>query len=74
MYKTTVEVDGMMCGMCEAHVNDAIRNSFKVKKVVSSSKKGLTTITSPEPLDLEAVKKAITDAGYTALSAETFED
>lgn len=26
MWKHTVEVNGMMCGMCEAHVNDAVRN------------------------------------------------
>ena len=25
MIKITLEIDGMMCGMCEAHVNDAIR-------------------------------------------------
>ena len=25
MYKITLDVDGMACGMCEAHVNDAVR-------------------------------------------------
>ena len=25
MLKITLGVDGMMCGMCESHVNDAIR-------------------------------------------------
>ena len=34
MYRTVVDVDGMMCGMCESHVNDAVRNSFKVKKAL----------------------------------------
>lgn len=24
MTKITVKVDGMMCGMCESHVNDAV--------------------------------------------------
>lgn len=33
MVKTTLKIDGMMCGMCESHVNDAIRNAFPVKKV-----------------------------------------
>ena len=28
MIKTTVKVDGMMCGMCESHVNDAVRKAF----------------------------------------------
>ena len=36
MIKTTVKVDGMMCGMCESHVNDAVRKAFQVKKVTSS--------------------------------------
>ena len=28
MIRITVKVDGMMCGMCEAHVNDAIRREM----------------------------------------------
>ena len=32
MIKTTLKIDGMMCGMCEAHMNDVIRKNFKVKK------------------------------------------
>ena len=36
MVKMTLGVDGMMCNMCEAHVNEAIRNAFTVKKVSSS--------------------------------------
>ena len=32
MLKITVQVDGMMCGMCESHVNDAARKTFQVKK------------------------------------------
>ena len=35
MWKYTVEVNGMMCGMCEAHVNDAVRKACPVKKVNS---------------------------------------
>lgn len=32
MWKYTVEVNGMMCGMCEAHVNDEVRKAFPVKR------------------------------------------
>ena len=46
MYQTTVGVDGMMCGMCEAHVNDAVRKAFPVKKVTSSHGRGQTVILS----------------------------
>ena len=46
MWKYTVEVNGMVCGMCEAHVNDAIRKAFPVKKVSSSRSKSQTVILS----------------------------
>ena len=39
MWKYTVQVNGMMCGMCESHVNDAVRKAFPVKKVSSSRSK-----------------------------------
>ena len=28
MLKYTLKVDGMACGMCEAHVNDAVRKAY----------------------------------------------
>lgn len=31
MNKITVKIDGMMCGMCESHVNNAIRLWLPVK-------------------------------------------
>ena len=34
MIKTTLGIEGMMCGMCESHINNAIRNNFKVKKLI----------------------------------------
>ena len=51
MIKTTVKVDGMMCGMCESHVNDAVRKAFHVDKVTSSHSKGETVIISEKPVD-----------------------
>jgi len=60
-----VKVEGMMCGMCEAHVNDAIRNNFNVKKVKSSHKKGLTTIKAASEIDTEKLKEIIKNEGYT---------
>ena len=68
MIKTTVSVDGMACGMCETHINDAIRAAFPVKKATSSHTKRETVILSDARLDHEAVKRAITGAGYTPLS------
>ena len=42
MFKITVDVDGMQCGMCENHVNEAVRGAFPVKKVSSSHSKKQT--------------------------------
>ena len=36
MIKTTLHITDMACGMCESHINDAIRNAFQIKKVSSS--------------------------------------
>ena len=53
MIKTTLKIDGMMCGMCESHMNDLIRKNFKVKKVTSSAQKGETVVISEDELGYE---------------------
>ncbi len=76
MIKTTLKIDGMMCGMCESHINDAVRNSFDVKKVNSSHTKGETVIVSKEVLDEEKIKSVIDKTGYElqSVSSEEFEE
>lgn len=64
MVKTTLKIEGMMCGMCEAHINEAIRKAGKFKKIKSSHKKGEAVIISEEAPDEQAVRKAIEDTGY----------
>ena len=71
MQKITVKVDGMMCGMCESHINDAIRQKFPVKKVTSSHTKGETVILTQEPISEQALREAIAATGYTAESVQT---
>ena len=75
MIETTVKVGGMMCGMCEAHVNDAVRKAFPVKKVSSSHTKGETVILSEQPLDETALRAAIGETGYElkAVASEPYE-
>ena len=74
MFETIVTVDGMMCGMCESHVNDAIRKAFPVKKVTSSHKKGETVILTEQPVDEQAVRDALEDWGYdvTAVASHPY--
>lgn len=66
MIETTIEVTGMSCGMCESHVNDAIRARFPVRRVASSRAKGRTVILSDAPLSETALRAAILSAGYGA--------
>ena len=69
MIKTTVRVSGMICGMCETHVNDAVRSAFSVKKVSSSRAKGETVILSDLPLNCEKLRQVINATGYIMHSA-----
>ncbi len=68
MIKTTLKIDGMMCGMCEAHVNDAIRGAFDVKKVTSSHKKGETEIISESELSEDKLAEIVGKTGYKVTS------
>lgn len=71
MIKTTLKIDGMMCGMCESHINDAIRNAFTIKKVSSSHAKGETIIISENALDEEKIREVISKTGYELKSIES---
>ncbi len=74
MLKITMEIDGMMCGMCESHINDAIRREFKVKKVTSSHTKKQTVILTEKPIDEDKLRKVIDDTGYKVMSIETSQE
>ena len=71
MIKTTLTIDGMACSMCEAHVNDAVRAKFAVKKVTSSFKKGVTEILSENALDVNDLRAAIEATGYRVTDVKT---
>ena len=65
MVKTVIAVDGMMCSMCESHINEVIRKSFPVKKVKADRARKQAVIVSDEALDPALLKKAIEATGYT---------
>ena len=74
MKKITVRIDGMACGMCEAHICDTIRRTFPdAKKVSASRKSGEAAFLSESDINEEALKKAITDTGYTFVSVASEE-
>ncbi len=70
MYKITARIEGMMCGMCEAHIADTIRKAFpNAKKVNASRKRREATFLSEQEIECEKLKKAIDEIGYTFVSA-----
>lgn len=70
MQKTTLKIDGMACSMCEAHINDCIRQNFDIKKIKTSHVKRESVVISENPLDVEKLKRVISETGYTLVSAD----
>ena len=58
MVKITAGIDGMACGMCEAHINEAVRNAFPIKKVTSSHTRKETVILAEAGYDVMSVNWA----------------
>ena len=71
MVETILRVDGMMCGMCESHINDVVRKTARVNKVTSSHTKGETVIQCEEPLEEERLRAVIAETGYELKSVTT---
>ena len=73
MVQVTLEIDGMMCGMCEAQVGDAIRKQLpEARKVSASAGKGearfLLENELPKPMLEHELHRAIDPLGYKLLS------
>ena len=72
MFKTTLKIEGMSCGMCEAHICDTIRKAIPgAKKVSASHGKGDASFLSESKIPEAQLKAAIDATGYTCLSVET---
>lgn len=71
MVKITVGIEGMACGMCEAHINEAVRNAFQVKKVTSSHTKKQTVIIAEKDIPEQELKNVVAKAGYDAASVSS---
>ena len=63
MVKITVGIDGMACGMCEAHINEAVRNAFPVKKVTSSHTRKETVILAEREIPERRFAKSLRRQG-----------
>ncbi|MGW0334447.1 heavy-metal-associated domain-containing protein [Streptomyces sp. NPDC003011] len=61
---TVYKVSGMTCGHCEGAVSQEVSALDGVAAVQADAKTGEVTVTSAGPLDEEAVRAAVDEAGY----------
>ncbi|MFC5909523.1 heavy-metal-associated domain-containing protein [Streptacidiphilus monticola] len=64
MSTTVFNVTGMSCGHCEKSVSEELAALPGVTGVSADAKAGLVTVESAGPLDDEAVRAAVDEAGY----------
>ena len=64
MIKIYLNVEEMMCSMCEAHINDIVRKNSNVKKVKSNRKKNETIIIKNDDSDIDKIIDEINKSGY----------
>lgn len=62
--RVTLNVEGMMCEMCEKHVNKAVRKVCDADEVTSSHLNGTTVIITSGVPDIGLISAAIKDTGY----------
>lgn len=75
MVKIVMKIEGMACGMCEAHVNDALRRVSGVQKAVSSHSKGQSEVIAEDTTEAERLRAAVEETGYkvTAIDIVPYE-
>lgn len=61
---TVYKVSGMTCGHCESAVSEEISALEGVTAVKAVAGTGEVTVTSSAPLDEQAVRAAVDEAGY----------
>ncbi|AZQ72683.1 copper chaperone [Streptomyces luteoverticillatus] len=61
---TVYKVTGMTCGHCEGSVSQEVSAMAGVTSVEAVAATGLVTVVSAGPLDDEAVRTAVDEAGY----------
>lgn len=60
----TLNVEGMMCNHCKAHVEDACKKVENVDNAVASLENKNVVVTYHDFVSVDAIKAAITNAGY----------
>jgi copper chaperone CopZ len=63
-------VTGMTCDHCASAVSTAVHKLTDMRKVAVDLAHGTVLVTSDGPLDSEAVRRAVDDAGYELVHVE----
>ena len=63
-----MEIEGMMCGHCEARVKKCLEAIPQVKEAVVSHEKNSAVVTLSEAVDDDVLRKAVEDNDYKVLS------
>lgn len=66
--KKTLQVEGMMCGHCEASVKKALEALEQVQEAVVSHEAGTAIVSLKSDVADEVLKKAVEDQDYKVLS------
>ena len=61
--ESTYTVTGMTCGHCVAHVTEEVQAVPGVTEVAVVLEGGHMTVTSAAPVDFDAIKEAVAEAG-----------
>ncbi|MFE3201376.1 heavy-metal-associated domain-containing protein [Embleya sp. NPDC055664] len=69
MSTATFTVSGMTCGHCVSSVTEEVSEVAGVTDVVVELASGLVTVTSAQPVDPDAVRAAVVEAGYEVVGA-----
>jgi copper chaperone CopZ len=64
MTTTTYAIKGMTCGHCVNSVSSELGQLRGVRDVQVDLATGTATVTSEQPLDPQAVREAVDEAGY----------
>ena len=68
MTKYVLGIDGMMCGMCEMHVEDAINKVLRAKKCRANHLKNEVVVIVDLDLYPEDFKEMLSPTGYRLTS------
>ncbi|MYS79836.1 heavy-metal-associated domain-containing protein [Embleya scabrispora] len=69
MSTATFTVSGMTCGHCVSSVTEEVSEVSGVTDVEVELASGLVTVTSEQPVDADAVRAAVVEAGYQVVGA-----